>query len=311
MTRIGMELGGTWYKRGAEKYGLAYFNVAPYDTQMRLDYMRRFSPHLLMTSCAYLNRLTTVCQEQGVDPRAAFPELKVVSVGGEAHTVGWAQRMEAYWGVKLHERFGSTQSGGTHLFTCEQGLLRGDGRGVMHNMDQKVILEVLHPESGEQVEPGDEGELVVTNLYMEGFPVIRFRMADRVTYRGWQSCPCGRQFDGVECGTIGRYDDMIKMKSYNIWPDAVDAVVLHSADVAEYAGHVSIGDDGREKVRISIEFHPTSVLTESERLSILKGLTSELKSRTGVTMETIEVPSMSLPRFESKPRRWRDDRMSR
>ncbi len=309
MTRVAMELGGTWYKRGAEKYNLTYFNVAAYDTEMRVDYMRRFSPHLIHTSTSYLNRLTTVLKGLNLAPQDAFPDLKVLSIGTEAHTVEWAQRMEAYWGVQLHERFGSTQSGGTHLFTCESGVQVAGRRGVMHNMDHKVLAEVLDPETGDHVAPGDEGELVVTNLYMEGFPAIRFRMSDKVRYLGTGSCECGRPFTGIETGSVGRLDDMIKMKTYSIWPNSVDAIVLEAPHVVEYAGRVFIGSDGRETIRVSVELEVDHGLSADEVGGLYGELAGRLKRQTGVTMEIENAAPGSLPRFEAKPRRWRDERL--
>ncbi len=306
---VGMELGGVWYKRGAERFGLNYFNVAKYDTDSRIDHMLRFSPHFLMTSCSYLGRLEARCLERGIEPRKAFPDLKGVSIGGEPHSVDWARKMEDFWGAKLHERFGSTQSGGTHLMTCECGVQRNGRRQMMHNLGHKAIIEVLDPATGQQVESGEEGELVVTCLYMETFPAIRFRMGDRVRYMAHGECPCGRPFDGIECGTVSRLDDMIKIKSTNVWPNSVDAVVFAHADIAEYNGRVFIDDRGRETVQVGIEFLTTSELQADQRARLLRALRDELKSRTDVTMDVVEVPALSLPRFETKARRWLDERI--
>lgn len=305
---VGLELGGVWYKRGAERHGLNYFNVAKYDTDTRIDYMLRFAPHLLMTSVAYLNRLTVVCRERDMWPREAFPDLKAISIGGEAHGVEWAREMEEVWGAKLHERFGSTQSGGTHMFTCEAGVHDGDARSMLHNLGHKAIAEVIDPETGKHVGPGEEGELVVTCLYMESFPSVRFRMGDRVRYLPHTHCRCGRPFDGVECGTAARFDDMIKIKGYNIWPDAVDAVILAPGDVAEYAARVFIDHRGRETVEVRVEFAGSTPLGSDWRAALLGRFREELKRRTGVTMELVETASGSVPRFEMKARRWTDER---
>ncbi|NIR98187.1 MAG: phenylacetate--CoA ligase, partial [Gammaproteobacteria bacterium] len=51
-------------------------------------------------------------------------------------------------------------------------------------------------------------------------------------------CTCGCAWDGIEAGTVGRYDDMMKIRGNNIWPAAVDDVVFALPELAEYAGRV-------------------------------------------------------------------------
>lgn len=310
LTRVSMEVGGIWYKRGSEKYGLTYLNASPYDTGTRLEYMEKFSPHVVKTSCAYLNRLTAECRDRDIDPRKAFPDLKVISIGTEPHIPDWAAAMEEWWGVKLHERFGSTQSGGTHLFTCEAGVQTDGKRGMMHNMDHLLYMEVIDPETGEHVESGEEGELVVTNLYITTSPSIRFRMSDRVRFMANDECGCGRPFDGIECGSVARFDDMIKIKAYNVWPDTVDAVVLNAPGVSEYAARVFINERGRETVELRVEFERSCSSSQEERAKLFEQLQGELKIQTGVTMELVEAEPGSVPTFEVKSRRWKDERLS-
>ena len=79
-----------------------------------------------------------------------------------------------------------------------------------------------------QVQSAEAGELTVTTLDKEATPAIRYRTGDRVR-RLEGPCPCGRQTGLIEAGTIGRYDDMLKVKGVNLWPDQVDDLLLREA----------------------------------------------------------------------------------
>jgi phenylacetate-CoA ligase len=308
-TRIALELGGLWHKNSGDRYGLSQFFLGAYDTPTRLRLMQRFSPHLVMTQPSYLTRLAIACGEAGIDPRQAFPDLKAIMFAGEAHSgVGWLQRMERFFGVKLAEWYGSTQAAGSHMFSCEHGLFREDGGlRMLHNLEHRTLFEVLDRETLQPVGPGEAGEVVLTNLMNETFPIIRFRNYDRVRFRPASDCECGRPFDGIESGSVSRYDDMIKLRGQNVWPDAVGTVVFAHDVIEEYQGVVWVDETGRERVRLQVEFRPAA-LGDVAREALRARLRAEIKAKTDVTMDVAEAPHGTLPRFEQKARRWTDER---
>jgi len=233
--RVAMELGGLWHKSAGERYGLNQFFIGAYDSEMRLKLMQRISPNLIIAQPSYLTRLSLLCEEAGIDPRKSFPDLKAIMFAGEAHGgINWIQRMERFWGVKLAEWYGSTQAAGSHMFSCERGLYFDDGRlRMLHNIEHRIYCEVLDPETRSPVDSGEDGELIITNLYNENFPIIRFRTYDRVRYRDSRYCDCGRPFGGIESGSVSRVDDMIKMRGQNLWPDSVGAIIFNRPELEE------------------------------------------------------------------------------
>jgi phenylacetate-CoA ligase len=66
--------------------------------------------------------------------------------------------------------------------------------GEIHTCDDAVILEVLR--DGKPVPPGEDGEVVVTNLHAYAMPFLRYRLADVVT-RGSDQCACGQPFSTI------------------------------------------------------------------------------------------------------------------
>ena len=244
-----------------------------------------------------------------IDPRQAFPDLKAIMFSGEAHSgIPWIRRMEQFWGVPLGEWYGSTQAAGSHMFSCEAGLHFEDGRPrMLHNLEHRILFEVLDLESGLPVGPGEAGEVFLTNLYNEDFPIIRFRNYDRVKYQPAAYCDCGRPFAGIESGSTSRVDDMIKIRGQNVWPDAITTVVFKHAQVEEYQGRVWVDDTGRERIQVRVEFREDQ-LSASERDRLREAVRAEIKTTTDLTMDIVEAEHGSLPRFEQKARRWKDER---
>jgi len=308
-TRIGMEAGGLWHKAAGERYGLTQFALQPYDTPTRLKIMQRVSPNLIMTQPSYLTRLVFACEEAGIVPREAFPQVKAIMLAGEAHGgAEWVRHMEATWGAPIMEWFGSTQAGGSHMFSCEGGLYFDDGRPrMLHNLDHRIYFEALDVETGEPVGPGEYGEALLTNLFNENFPVIRFRSRDRVRFLPAGYCDCGRPFHGIESGSVSRVDDMIKIRGQNVWPSAIDAAVFQHLQVEEYQGRVWLDETGRERVDLRVEFR-SGAGGKAERGAMLDAIASAIKARTDISMVCQEAEAGSLPRFDQKSRRWKDER---
>jgi phenylacetate-CoA ligase len=304
-----MTAGGQLKSKEMAKLGLVGFFVASYSTEEKVALMRRFSPHALIAMPAYLTRITVVCQEMGIMPRRDFPDLKVLLTAAGNYSIPWAAETESYWGVRLSEWYGSTQSGMNQCFSCERGVYaEPDRRGILHNLSHRVHSEILDPQTGAAVLAGEEGEVVITNLFREQFPVIRFKIADRARYLPADYCDCGRPFDGIEAGTIARWDDMLKIKGQNVWPDAVDSVLLSRSEVDEYQGVVYVDNQGRETVLVALQFKPSRQPSPEELAAYLKQCGNELRQQTGIGMHVVPAPSEGLPHFEMKARRWKDQR---
>lgn len=304
---VGLQTGGLWSDSAAQRMGHHGLHLAPYGTEKKVDYMLRFQPHAMIVAPAYLTRISAVFAERGIDPRAALPDFKSFFIAGESYPLEWAEQMIDLWGANISEWYGTMQGGLNLAFSCERGVVDDGSRGVLHCMEHRILCEVLDPSTDEPVAPGEEGEIVMTSLFREAFPVVRFRTGDRVRLVE-QDCPCGRPFAGIEAGTVARYDDMLKIRGQNVWPEAVDAILLTSPRLEEYQGVVSIDAHGREQVDVAVEFAANVDMPEAARLAELAALRDEIKSRLNVSMNLREVEHMSLPRYEFKVRRWEDHR---
>ncbi|MFC4945779.1 phenylacetate--CoA ligase family protein [Pseudonocardia sp. GCM10023141] len=300
---IGLQTGGLSTPIVAQRLGLVGVQLGPYPSKDKITYLRTFQPQALVASPSYITHLTHLFEQAGVSPREALPTLKALFVAGESYPASWAEAAAANWGCVVSEWYGLMQGAMNQAFSCETGVLHAGNRGSLHGMDHRILGEVLHPGTNEPVEPGSSGEMVLSTLTRDAFPIIRFRTGDRVTVPA-EPCPCGRPFSTIEAGTIARYDDMMKIRGQNLWPESVDRVVLSDPRVAEYAGEVSLDATGREDVLLSVEF----VDDASDPSGATAELRERVKSATNVGMRVQAAPSGSLPRFEFKARRWTDHR---
>ena len=304
---VGLQTGGLWSNPANEKLHTIGLQLGPYSTEKKIEYILRFQPHGIVISPAFLNRFQAIFEAQGKDPRKLLPCLKAIFIAGESYSIEWAERAMAFWGAHISEWYGCMQAGINLAISAEEGVFRDGKRGALLCMEHRVLCEVLNPDTNEPARPGEEGEMVVTNLFREAFPVVRFRTGDRVRLSD-RPAACGRPFLPIEAGTVARYDDMMKIRGQNLWPDAVDKIVFSEGDIEEYAGLVSIDENGREIIALSVEFKSSEKRDQAAIDTRLKGLAKKLQEHLNLRMEIRRVDYMFLPRYEFKVRRWIDER---
>lgn len=288
-----------------ERIGMPVLRVGPNSTEERVNTFRRFRPNVLKLPYAYALRFMDALRSAGIDPRSGAG-MKYLFVSGGAYPVSFAEGVQEFFGARMHEVFGCSQAGAVVCGTCEHGVLRGREYGVMHCYDQAFVTEVLDPVSGEHVKEGEEGELTITQLWRRASPVFRYRMGDRVRYLGVGQCECGRQLTALQCGTVARYDDMIRVKGVNLWTHELDAHILACPGVDEFNAMVEIDERGKERVRISVE-----IRAEAQAADVAQRLAAGIKADFHVLMDVEIVPAGTVRRFELKQKRWIDERSAR
>ncbi len=281
----------------------------------RLQLMLRLGLDAMYCMPSALNGLSLLCEQKGIDPRRAWPNLKAIMTSAEPWPVGWVERMEACWGTRVYEEYGSTQTMGTYGMTnCEKGAVTGGQRGSLHFFEWSFLYEVVNPDTGEDVRPGEEGELLVTHLDKEASPLVRFSTRDRMRWFPHTECACGRTLDFVESGTIGRWDDMLKIKGMNVWPHEVDQLVLAHLELDEYQARIFIGDKARDEVELRYALKPQAAVAPGFDRAAFEGtVVGEIKAAIGITVRAREVASEELPHFitpDKKSRRWTDERQA-
>ena len=96
-------------------------------------------------------------------------------------------------------------------------------------VDEGVIVEIVRPGTGEPVQPGEVGEVVVTPLANADYPLIRFGTGDLSAMLPGESA-CGRTNVRIK-GWLGRADQTTKVKGMFVHPGQVDAIVKRHPEV--------------------------------------------------------------------------------
>jgi phenylacetate-CoA ligase len=289
----GLTTGGWGPAEGLRIAGATAFHVGgTLSTDAKIDLMLRIGEvNFIYASTNYLHTLTEAICRRGVEPKRAFPTLRTLFIAAEGYPLEWAERIEALWGCRLQEGYGSTQCAGFGGSTCADGAITPRGeRGLMHLFEWETLFEIIDPATLEPVRSGETGELVVTNLSIEGSPVFRFRTGDSARFISHQDTGSGRAWNAIECGTI-------------------DAAVFSFGEVGEYAGRVFTSADGKTEIEVRIAFVEQAVrMDETARDKLFEAIRRTIKERTNVWMTLVACDRSELPEFSYKARRWKDER---
>lgn len=221
--------------------------------------------------------------------------VRIVVAAGEpgANVPSTKKALEDLWGAKCYDDIGSTEIS-NFGFEC----VAQKGTHVVESM---FYAECLDPDTLKPVQPGEVGELVLTNLCTESMPLIRYRMKDLVRFNK-ETCECGRTFLRLDGGVLGRSDDMFQFGGVNIFPSGIENFIREVPEFSnEYQLVVPRAGSGKH---LKIRVEPATPDISSERMeSAVKKFIEFVKYRITITPDVEIVETGKLPRFELKAKR--------
>jgi phenylacetate-CoA ligase len=155
------------------------FELSPESLDRHIERIRRHDPHLLD---GYAESLNFIAHYLRTNHGAALRPRAVLS---SAQTLPASVRheIETSLGASVFDKYGSREFSGI-AYQCEVG-------AAYHVMDESYVVELLR--DGRPAEPGEVGEVVVTDLNNFSVPLIRYRIGDLATAVDQSvPCPCGR-----------------------------------------------------------------------------------------------------------------------
>lgn len=294
----GMFTGALGLHYGLEKIGAAMVPSSTGNTEKQIMFMKDFGTTLLVATPSYALRIGEVAQQIGVDPKTDL-NVRIGLVGSELLTEAMRTEMHKMWGEDM-------------LVTSNYGMSELMGPGVsgeceylcgMHINEDFFIPEIIDPKTGEVLPPGEKGELVITCIYKEALPLIRYRTKD-VTRLIYEPCKCGRTTVRME-NLDGRTDDMLKIRGVNVFPSQIEEVLLGIDEIGPHYEIIVTRKNHSDILEIRVELvRPVDVYKELEelekkikhRLRIVLGLDAKIR---------LESPN-TLQRFEGKAKRIKD-----
>ncbi len=288
----GLWTAGIGFQAGAERLGAMAIPMGPGNTEKQLQFMVDMQSTVLCATSSYALLLAEEVQKRGLQDKIA---LKHGIIGSERWGAKIRQRIMDGLGIDTYDIYGLTEVYGPGIgISCKHDC-------GMHIWDDYVYLEIVDPDTGEQVPDGEWGEIVLTTLVKEGAPLIRFRTHDLSRIIPGP-CPCGSRFPRID--TIqGRSDDMFKIHGVNVFPRQIEEVLaLYPQLSSEYQIRLS-HLEGRDTMRIYVETDGTQDWAE-----LSDEVAHAVKERIGFTPMVKIVELGVLPRSEKKTKRVIDER---
>ena len=220
----GLFTGGFGLHYGLERAGAMVVPVSGGNTERQIMLMQDFGTTVLISTPSYSLYIAEVLQKMGVDPSTL--KLRVGLFGGEPWTEEMRKEIESRLNIAAMDNYGLSEVmgpgvAGECLYKCGH-----------HIAEDHFIVETIDPETGEVLEPGQEGELVFTSLTKEAFPVIRFRTKD-ISCLNQEPCQCGRTTARMR-KVVGRTDDMLIIRGVNVFPSQIESVLMNIEGISPH-----------------------------------------------------------------------------
>jgi phenylacetate-CoA ligase len=284
---------GFWSAHEAiQRHGALVLTGGGMTSLQRLAMMRDLEATVLICTPSYALHLGEIARSEGLDPARDLKVRTTVNAGEPGAGIpATRERIETLWGAQCFDHPGASEIG-AYGFSCSAR------RGV-HIHEAEFIAEVIDPDTGRPVAPGDTGELVMTNLGRTGFPVVRYRSGDIVRPLPRQRCSCGRTSLLLEGGILGRRDDMVTIRGVNVFPSAFLALFNEVPDLGEHRLTVY---QSSSMDQLYVEYEE---LSGSRRPDAIVNL---IREKLGIRVTVQAHAPGALPRFEAKARRFHDRR---
>jgi phenylacetate-CoA ligase len=297
MMTYGLFTGALVAHYGAEKIGCLVIPAGPGNSERQLLLMQDFHTTSIHLTPSFALYFTDVLKKHGIDPRKDL-SLKRAFVGAEPYTEETRRKIEAGLGLRVFNSYGLSEMNGPGVaFECQE-------QAGMHLWEDHYLMEIINPETGENLPPGERGELVLTTLKREAMPILRYRTRD-ITSIVDAPCPCGRTHRRIQRIT-GRADDMLILRGVNIYPQQIERILM---SVPKLGSNYLIVLEGLDEMTVKVELSEAGFDGQLEHVVALQNQIVALLRAEILMKPKIElVPPGSLPISEGKAKRVIDNR---
>lgn len=250
-------------------------------SELRTKLLRELRVTVLEAFTPYAEELASRFGDYGIDPVRDL-QVRLLLIGGELRQREARARLEAAWGgAAVREFYGASEAG----MVAAECFEVGDG---MHLSDE-VLVEVIDPDTGEHVPPGEGGEVVTTELYRTAQRFIRYRTGDITAGVDFGPCACGRTTPRLR-RILGRNGEIARVKGLFVSPAVVRQVVAARASDARW--QVLIDRPGNlDRMTLRLE----SKLVGDTAEALRRALVRDVKGAIGLTCEVELVGAGSMP----------------
>jgi phenylacetate-CoA ligase len=227
---------GSMLETGAHALGCAVIPGGTGQTEQQVRTIADLKPAGYIGTPSFLALILDKAQELAIDLSC----LKRALVSGEAFPPA------------LQQRFAGASIATLQCYaSADLGLIAYESE-ARHGLilDEGVLVEIVHPGTGDPVPPGEVGEVVVSSLAPE-YPLIRFATGDLSAFLEGPS-PCGRTNHRIK-GWMGRADQATKVKGMFVHPAQIAEIVRRHKEIIRARLVVSRDAAGGDAMLLKVE----------------------------------------------------------
>ncbi len=296
----GMFTGAFGLHYGSETIGAAVIPMSGGNTEKQILIMQDYKSTVLVSTPSYAITLADRIDRLGIDPKSL--SLKVGLFGGEPWSESMRREIESRLMIRATDNYGLSEIIGPGV-AGECPYKRG-----MHISEDAFIAEIIDPDTCEVLPQGSVGELVLTTISKEAFPMIRYRTRD-ITSLEYDTCDCGRTMVRMK-KTMGRSDDMLIIKGVNVFPSQIEEVLMAIEGCQPHYQLIVNRKGSLDVLEVCIEVTENIFFDEMKKQrAFLESVEKKIDSVLGVGVTVKLVEPNSIPRHDGKAERVIDNRI--
>ena len=295
----GLFTGGFGLHYGAELVGTSVIPISSGNTKRQIQIMKDFKTTALVCTPSYALVMADTMMEMGINPNGL--SLRYGLFGGEPWSEGMRREINEKLGIIATDNYGLSEVMGPGV---SGECLECNG---LHINEDHFLLEILDPNTLEPVPEGEVGELVITTLTKEAFPMIRYRTRDLTRFIPGP-CACGRTMRRMQ-RVMGRSDDMLIIKGVNVFPMQIETVLFEVEGVEPHYQIIVDRENHADRLTVLVEVMESIFFDEMKKQRmVIDRIKSRLASELGLQVEVKLVEEKTLERYEGKAKRVIDRR---
>ncbi len=278
--------GAFTFNLAAEALGATLAPSATVSATLQLQIMQDFRSTVLATTSSFALHIVETMKRLQMSRNSLH--LRLVLLGPDPIPEALREHLEAALGVPVYGLYGVTEM-------VEPGMAgECPARQGLHLAEDQFLAETVHPVTGQPLPPGMEGELVLTTLTAEGYPLVRYRTGD-VTVLHDAPCRCGRTSLRIS-PVLRRTDNRVAIRGIPFYPEDVEAL-LRTIDPAledfRLIIHTTFGIG--DHLELLIQRPQTAVLPDGGRSQYLELVRSHMRRMLGIGARIQLVDSDRMP----------------
>ncbi|MDR3087408.1 MAG: phenylacetate--CoA ligase [Azoarcus sp.] len=296
----GLFTGGLGLHGGAESLGMTVIPMSGGQTQKQVMLLQDLAPTAMSCTPSYALNIAEEAEKLGVDVRKL--PLRVGLFGAEPWSEEMRYELESRMGIDALDIYGLTE-------------LMGPGVGIeclaakkgLHIWEDHFLVECVDIDTGEPLPPGEKGEIVITSLTREAFPMLRFRTRD-ISVLDTAPCKCGRTHVRMQRVT-GRSDDMLIIRGVNVFPTQVEAILMRTETLSPFYQLEVFREGHLDSLRVNVEASPPLYAKGQDYMDRVSAkVQKDIKDFIGISCEVKIHPTGAVERSMGKAVRVIDHR---